>query len=334
MPSKEQDFSNKIVSLVNQKMIAGASWTIVKGTKSTPYYFGMKGSVPPFNQESLTASSVYDLASLTKVVGTTTRILQLIDERKIDWESKVNDLLVDFPNLAMSIAELLLHTSGLPADFEEKQDLSEEKMNSFFKNWISHEKVKHKTVYSDIGFILLGFVIETIDEMDLERSFNKHIFKPLKMNETSYAPKSKVDVIPTEVTPNRGVIQGEVHDSKAWLIDKPIGSAGLFSTLLDLTKFVQAIMNNKKADNRLLFHKETYQKLIHKNERMRTYGWELLLTNVEAPVLFHTGFTGTSIGIDVFRKESLILLTNRVHPDREDRGFIKARKQAYVEYFS
>lgn len=255
---------------------------------------------------------------MTKVVGTATRILQLIDECKIDWDSKINDLLVDFPNLALSIADLLLHTSGLPADFENK-NISEEKVYSFFKNWVSNENVKHKTVYSDIGFILLGFVIEAIDKMDLERSFNKHIFKPLKMNETSYAPKNKMDVIPTEVTPNRGVIQGEVHDSKAWLIDKPIGSAGLFSTLTDLTKFVQAIMNNKKADNRLFFQKETYQKLIYTNERMRTYGWEHLFTNVEAPVLFHTGFTGTSIGIDVFRKESLILLTNRVHPDREDR---------------
>lgn len=310
----------QLTKLLKETKVPGLSAAVVTNDVKT-FYLGKMGKVSPYDHREVKAGLIYDLASLTKVIGTTTRLLQLVQSNQLTLDQTVNELLPQFPNLKMTLRELLLHQSGLIADFSDKTAFSEE----YLLNYLHHFNYQgpQRTRYSDIGFLLLGFIIETIDNSNLQESFTTHIFSPLQMKETTYFPQEIDRVVPTEQTASRGLIVGKVHDSKAFHMKRPVGSAGLFSTLDDLVHFVQGIQTTK------LLSKPTLQLLL-KTSDGRTLGWEKPFGE---QILFHTGFTGTSIGIDLKKQKSLILLTNRIHPNRNNTAFIKQRFQLYQEFF-
>lgn len=267
-----------------------------------------------------------DFASLTKVIGTTTRILQFIEENKLSFHTPISSILTRFHDKQVTVEDLLFHRSGLPQDLSNKETLTKDNIrNRIYDVKVSKEKY-HTTCYSDVGFILLGFLIEEIDKMSLEESMNTHIFKKLQMKNTSYMIKNTNCYIPTEITIERGCICREVHDRKAFLLGQS-GSAGLFSTLDDLVIFAQAILKEDEA----LFHKNTYTLLKQAIIEQRGLGWEKPYGN---HVLYHTGFTGTSMLLDMEKKCGFILLTNRIHPTSHQIDFLEFRKklnQLYLE---
>ena len=160
--------------------------------------------------------------------------------------------------------------------------------------------------YSDPGFMFLGLMAEELDEASLDESFREHIFAPLGLADTSYHPRGEIGrFIPQEHSGERGWICGKVHDSKAYLMGES-GSAGLFSTLGDMLHFVSAWLNR---DERLL-SRELFEKVEHTCQFGRTYGWS---AEYGPGTLYHTGFTGTSILMDVREGEGFVLLTNRIH---------------------
>lgn len=321
--------SKKINRLVSEKVIPGASWSFVTTEGCANHYAGRMGVYTPFSDKLVREGALYDIASLTKIIGTTTRTLQLIDDDRLDFTSPVNEVIPEFATIKITIGDLLLHKGGFQADFskQEKEIFTQAFLHTYFSS--CHLDVSsHKTVYSDIGFLLLGEIIKAIDGGSLEQSFQTNIFQPLGMVETSYYPSDSSKAIPTEQTVERGLIHGEVHDSKAYKLEIEASSAGLFSTLADINKFVTAYL---EEDTRL-FTNELFDKVKNTRIQERSFGWEQK-QGKETCYLFHTGFTGTSIGLDMERKKGFVLLTNRIHPTRVDHGFIEERAALYSTYF-
>ena len=323
---KEENIQCALHQYIQEHKICGASYAFLSDTSSRNYYDGTAGCIAPYHHQILEAGDRYDLASLTKVVGTTTRILQLIEEKKLSLHTPVSSILPKLQNNQICVEDLLLHRSGLPQDILHKETLTKDNIKDRIYAIKGSMDMYHKTCYSDIGFILLGFLIEAIDQMSLEESMQMHIFKRLNMHDTSYLCDDTKRYIPTEITIERGCICKEAHDRKAHLLGQS-GSAGLFSTLDDLILFAQAILRQDEH----LFHKETYLLLKQIEQEQRGLGWE---KPYGCHVLYHTGFTGTSMLLDMEKKQGFILLTNRIHPTRHQTDFLEFRKklnQIYLE---
>jgi CubicO group peptidase (beta-lactamase class C family) len=284
-------------------------------------HFEYFGKLRPDGEE-VNNETFYDLASLTKVVGTTTRLLQFIDSGRISFETKVCEIFPKYSNLEMTIGQVMLHQAGFIADFEDKKKFSEKMLWDYLKDfqYRSHQEMK----YSDLDYLLLGEIIEKVDGCDLEESFTKHIFNPIKMSKTTFYPHPRALCAYTEKTNDRGFIQGVVHDSKAYHFGRPAGHAGLFSTAEDIGIFLQAFLNGQ------LFSEKCYDELLRTEENGRTYGWAVF---EKAGQIYHTGFTGGLICLDLHRKKGLGLLSNSICPSREDKRFIEIRREVCQLFF-
>lgn len=306
--------------LVRDQVIWGASWGFVSDQGIRLKYAGKQGAVVPYCDRNVEAGMYYDLASLTKVIGTTTRILQLVEKGVISLSTPVKEILNRFSYGDVTVEHLLLHSSGLSAEIRNKESWDRENLLEYLYTTPREREAGEGFLYSDVGFILLGKIIENLDETTLEETFREHIFNPLGMMDTSYlVQESRERCIPTECTEQRGCICGEVHDSKAHLLGQ-CGSAGLFSTLEDVVKFVKAYLEH----SRLLFGEETFEKLCSTIKFERTLGWS---KEYGRDTLYHTGFTGTSILMDLKGRKGFVLLTNRIHPSRNNEEFLRMRKK-------
>lgn len=192
-----------IADSLRRNSIYGSSYSISTGNEIIKKFIGTQGdgkyNVP------IKEGMIYDLASLTKVVGTTTRILQLIADGKLGLKTRVGQILTNLNYSEIMIENLLLHNSGLPADVSNAKFLTKEELVKEIKEVSLIKKPGIETIYSDLGFIILGWVIEKIDG-NLKNSFDKNIFRPLKMKDTGYNlsgnPLSKY--VPTENEIRRG----------------------------------------------------------------------------------------------------------------------------------
>ena len=322
---REKEYLEKCAK---ERKIPGGEFAIVTENESKCFCFGKKALLP--NEVDNNIDTMYDLASLTKVVSTTTMVLQCIEEGYFSLQTDIRNL-IDVPYKGVTIENLLTHTSGLCADDKNYRKCSnKQEMIDFVLNKELSYPTNSKVEYSDFGFILLGIILEKYVG-DLDKYAQDNIFDPLEMKDTCYNPKScrKYDrCAPTELTSDRGLVCGEVHDGKGLRLNGVSGNAGLFSTVDDLTHFVQMLLLNGSWKGRRILHSSTVELLKHcrtegLNDR-RTLGW---FTNDRTTsmgdyysehCLYHTGFTGTSIYVDFDRKCGIILLTNRVHPTRDN----------------
>jgi CubicO group peptidase (beta-lactamase class C family) len=190
---------------------------------------------------------------------------------------------------------------------------------------------RSKTVYSDLGILLLGEVLERVTGKGLEDLANEEVLGPLGMSDTRYRPPASLRsrIAPTEVDPWRGrLVHGEVHDENAFGLGGVAPHAGLFSTARDLAAFAQMMLNGGAFGGHRLLKPETIALFTRRADRVpgssRALGWDTPSPPSSAGALFsassygHTGFTGTSLWIDPERELFAILLTNRVHPTREN----------------
>jgi CubicO group peptidase (beta-lactamase class C family) len=274
--------------------------------------------------EELTEDTLFDMASLTKVMVTTTSILKLIEEDLLSLETKVDSTLTDFKHPEITVLHLLTHTSGLAADHKGYRDhCGKEALRSFIMDLPLSEIPDTKVVYTDFGFILSGFMIEVLMG-PLDLSSKRVIFEPLGMKDSGYCPIDRQRCAPTENSAQRGLIRGIVHDGKAFCLDQVSGNAGIFSNLKDTLIFTKSILSD---DERVL--KNSTKALLHTTytaslDHQRTLGWYRhddacsFGSLASQDVLYHTGFSGTSIYIDFERHLAIVLLTNRVHPSRDN----------------
>lgn len=287
-------------------------------------------------------NTIYDLASLTKVIATTTAIMILLDERIISLNDKVQKYFPGFIGRLkekVTIKNLLLHNSGLPAwkNFYQTCKSADEVLSEILKTELEYEP-ETKTVYSDLGMILLGKLIERITEQTLDEFCRYNIFNPLGMNITFFNPdeKLKTRIAPTEYdsTWRKTLVHGKVHDENAFTMGGVAGHAGLFSTAEDIAKFLQMILQHGKYQGLNLIDSNTIKLFTNRqNENSsRALGWDTnFKLSSSAGKLFsensfgHTGFTGTSMWVDPEKNMFVILLTNRVHPTRNNTKLIQLR---------
>jgi CubicO group peptidase (beta-lactamase class C family) len=289
---------------------------------------------PRVNSET----TLFDLASLTKVVGTTTAIMVLYDDGKLRLTDRVSKYLPEFgtgDKALVTIEQLLVHRFGLPAGL---QLWLKARTPMKARDVVLHTPLRCRPgtcfMYSDLGADVLGFVVEKISGRKLDQFLGDRIFSPLAMTSTMFRPPPSLRslIAPTEVAPPRGYrIQGEVHDESAFALGGVSGHAGLFSTADDLSVFAQMMLNGGEYNGVRVVADSTVSLFTRRTAGSRALGWDT--ANGEAgagqflsPRAYgHTGYTGTSLWIDPERQLFVVLLTNRVHaPKVRQPGYLIA----------
>lgn len=298
------------------------------------------------NAPEVTTSTIFDLASLTKVIATTTAVMICVDRKLISLDDKVVSYIPEFGANSKSnitIRNLLLHNSGLAAwkKFYGRGLDQEAVLAEIYKSRLEFE-TDTKMVYSDLGIITLGKIIEKVSGLTLDEFSKKEIFEPLDMNSTYFNPDDSIKKFcaPTEVDTywRNKLLQGDVHDETAAMLGKVAGHAGLFSTAQDLAKFMSMIMNKGVYNDKRMIKEEIVELFTKKQstQSSRALGWDTKSEKgSSAGDLFsagsfgHTGFTGTSIWADPERNLFVVFLTNRVYPSRENTKIISFRPKLH-----
>ncbi len=277
-------------------------------------------------------NTIYDVASLSKVVGTTTAVMVLYDEKKIDLDAPVLRYLPAFSGGLkdkVTVRDLLTHRSGLPAgrDLWRVARSPQEARDMVLATSLTY-RPNEGYIYSDLGADVLGMIVEEVSGERLDRFLARRVFSPLGMNHTFYRPADSLRyrIAPTEVTPPRGYpLRGEVHDENAYALGGVAGHAGLFSTAADLSVFAQMMLNGGSYDGVQILSDATVSLFTRRAAGHRALGWDTADgdggagTYLTERAYGHTGYTGTSIWIDPDREMFVVLLTNRVHASKAQR---------------
>ncbi len=287
--------------------------------------FGSRALEP--RREAMTADTIFDIASLTKVVATTTALMQLVQDGKIRVNEPVAKYIPEFgqnDKQDITIRQLLTHFSGLTEDL----DLTEpwQGRDLALKMAYAEKPIVppgSKFLYSDINFIALGALVERVSGTTLDQYCEKNVFKPLKMAHTRFLPPIawRPKIAPTQYDEANRMLRGVVHDPTARRMGGVAGHAGLFSTADDLSKFAQALLTGSTVLPALMVEKMTTPQQPPSAPVLRGFGWDIdspFSTNrgdlLPVGSFGHTGFTGTSLWIDPTTRTYIILLTNAVHP--------------------
>jgi beta-N-acetylhexosaminidase len=294
------------------------------------------------SSRKVSTNSIFDLASVSKVVGTTTATMMLFDKGDLKLDEKVIEYLPEFNNNGkenITIRNLLLHNSGL-APFKKYYDVystAEEVINDIM-NLTPEQEPGSKYVYSDLGMITLQKVIEKVSGKSLDKFLDENLFTSLGMTSTMYnpPPELKDNCMPTELDDfwRMRQLQGEVHDERAYMLNGVAGHAGLFSTANDLAKFLQMILQKGNYNGKQYIKPETVEMFTKKqsDQSTRGLGWDTKSPEGSSSGQYfsllsygHTGYTGTSVWTDPTKNLFVILLTNRVYPTRNNNKLSRVR---------
>ena len=293
------------------------------------------------NSPKATTSTVFDLASITKAVATTSMAMILYERGLLDLDLPVAAVVAEFAGEdprrdAVTLRMLLAHSSGLPA-YEKlflRAKTRDELVSAAFATPLSANP-GDKAVYSDVGFIILGVALERVAEESLDRFCQHEVFGPLAMTRTAFKPPSawRDSIPPTanDQTYRHRVIQGEVQDENASVMGGVAGHAGVFASAEDLAIFAHAML----AAGRPILRSETVALFTRRESSpsgtSRALGWETPSSPSQSGKYFsansfgHLGYTGTSLWIDPERQLSVTLLTNRTWPDCSNQAIKQLR---------
>ena len=277
-------------------------------------------------------ASIYDLASLTKVVGTTTAIMILYDEGRIALDARVVEYLPAFTGGwkdSITIRQLLTHRSGLPASRDLwKLATNPQEARLGVIDAVLQCRPGVCFDYSDLGMVLLGIVVENVSGAGLDRFLADRVFGPLGMTSTFFRPVDslRARIAPTDVTPPRGYpLRGEVADENAYALGGVAGHAGIFSTASDIAVFAQMMLNGGEYNGVRIIADSTIALFTRRAAGTRALGWDTADGDggsgsyLSGNSFGHTGYTGSSLWIYPDRELFVVLLTNRVHAARARR---------------
>lgn len=316
-----------VKAYVASGIFPGASFAIVNGQAIEKYVIGYECLRP--EPVLLQTDMSYDLASVSKVVGTGTVMIDLVLSGQVELDALLIDYYPDFKgpgSTTLTIRQLLTHTSGIDPFIENRHNLAYDELRAALNQvTVTSDKTFH---YTDVNFILLGFMLEEIYGQDLADILQDRVFKPFNMHHTSFVAPDKT------VATAWNLPKGLVHDPKAQVLGRHTGSAGLFSDLDDLIAFSQAYFANPVY---LLLLKD-----YAKANKARSLAWDLvgLETSAESSKkqvgqwLMHTGYTGTFILLNLKTQQAVIFLSNRVHLRDERKQWIADRNvliQAFLK---
>ncbi|MGB8473171.1 MAG: glycoside hydrolase family 3 N-terminal domain-containing protein [Candidatus Acidiferrum sp.] len=345
--AKLQPAYDVLEKAIADKAFPGATLAVGYKDKVALHAFGKLSYDAKSPQVKL--NTMYDVASLTKVIVTTTLVEKLVEG---DFPSP---LLLDAPierylpewatgpqpewRHRVTVRNLMTHTSGLPP-FKEYWRTSKSKndtLKMIFAEPLEWEPGT-KVVYSDLGIILMGEIVERLTGRTLDNLANEYIFGPLEMHDSMYKPPKKLwpFIAPTEFDERfrHRLVQGQVHDENAYAMGGVSGHAGVFSTAPDLAAFCQMLLNGGVYSHRRILKRATIAQFTAPEalaQGTRTLGWVVPTEGSSSGHYFsshsfgHTGFTGTSIWIDPDRQLFVVLLTNRVNPTRENHKIAEVR---------
>jgi uncharacterized protein YbbC (DUF1343 family)/CubicO group peptidase (beta-lactamase class C family) len=353
-----------IQASIEKKELPGAVVLVARhGRVAWRKAYGSRAVEP--QREAMTADTIFDLASLTKIVATATSIMILIEQGKV----RLSDPVIQFiPEMkgggrdAISLEQLLTHTAGFAPDFDLRERWSgyDEAMKRLYREPLRNQPGA-RFVYSDVNYIALGEVVHRVSGQMLDEFARRNIFEPLGMNDTGFRPdvRLKSRIAPTEKRrgqmsylgdsgENAGSegeqwLRGQVHDPTSFRMNGVAGHAGLFSTANDLAIFCQMILNGGiyngvRILSPMAVATMTRPRAIAENGSARGLGWDIATSfSTNKGDLFplgsfgHTGFTGTSMWIDPASDSFVIFLSNRVHPDgKGDVGPLRGRVSSIV----
>ncbi|MEX2223315.1 MAG: exo-beta-N-acetylmuramidase NamZ domain-containing protein [Candidatus Rokuibacteriota bacterium] len=289
---------------------------------------GWRATVP--KPELMTADTIFDIASLTKVIATTPSVLRLWEMGKLDLDAPLGRYLKEFDTAAfhdVTIGRLLTHSAGM-------NDLPSR--DAMAKGFPEAARLQAKAglavspgstfLYSDTGFILLAELVRRVSGQPLDTFARKQFYAPLGMRDTAFAPPKtwRKRIAPTEVVNSRGPLRGEVHDGNGRLLDGVAGHAGLFSTASDLSRFCRMLLAGGQLGGKRYLKEATVRAMFAPHvigESTRGLGWDIsspysrtLGAYFPMGSVGHTGYTGPAIWMDPATQVYMILLTNRVHP--------------------
>src|SRR6266700_3841010 len=336
-----------IEAAIKDKAFPGATLAIGYRGKVSLHSFGKFA----YNTKApdVAINTMYDIASLTKVVATTTVVATLVGggfALPLDLDANIERYLPEWASgpqpewrRRVTVRHLLTHTSGLPPfkEYWRTSKLKQDTLDKIFVEPLDYEPGT-KEVYSDLGIILMAEIIERLTGKPLDVLAREYVFSPLGMSSTMYRPAKKLwpTIAPTEIDNQyrHRLIQGEVHDENAAAVGGVSGHAGVFSTAPDLASFCQMLLNGGVYAHQRILRRATVAEFTTPQELSggtRTLGWAVPTEggssgHLMGPHTFgHTGFTGTSIWIDPDRQLFVVFLTNRVHPTRENQKLAKVR---------
>ncbi|HML74716.1 MAG TPA: serine hydrolase domain-containing protein [Anaerohalosphaeraceae bacterium] len=335
-PSDLSQIDTLVQGEIAQGHFPGAVVLVGQGDK-TLYYKAFGNSVSQPFQEPMQQDTVFDIASLSKPVGTATSVLILVEQGKIHLEDEVAKYLPAFAcsgKEKVQIKHLLSHTSGLPA-YTDAAAISSE------FGPVCPDKVLDKICslkalnepgatfrYSCLGYITLGRIVEIVSDQPLDAFARDNIFVPLGMTSTRYNPPPLWrERIAAATLQGDVLLRGNVHDPLAALMGGVSGNAGIFSTAQDLAAFCRMLLNDGQGNGPRILGSESVTLLTSEQALGRAYGFDVsssyagMKGDYPNPKAFcHSGYTGTSIVCDPDAKVFIIILTNRVHPD--DKGSV------------
>lgn len=290
---------------------------------------------PAPNEPTPDEQTVWDMASLTKVISLTSAVTVLVGNGTLDLDARVQRYLPEWTGQwkdQVTVRDLMTHSAGLPSWRPlYKETTTAVAARALVLSTPLEVSPGQRMVYSDLGAILVGLIVERLSGTTLDRFVAQHVFGPLGMTSTRYLPPAswRSRIAPTEVDPWRQRhLRGEVHDENAHRLGGVSAHAGLFSTGADLSRFARMMLNGGTLDGTSVFDADALTRVTAVQKPAlshRAIGWETANgansggQRMSRRAFGHTGFTGTSIWMDPERDVFIILLTNRVNPTRENR---------------
>lgn len=290
----------------------------------------------------MTLDTIFDLASLTKVIVTTSMAMMMVDEGRLDLDRPVRDFFPKFTGGGkdkVTVRHLLIHSSGIDwwAPLYKEAHTLPEYLNRIIPMDLKYE-TGTKSVYTDLGVLMLGDILERVSGTDLNTFARTRLFEPMKMRDTGYKPPEslKARIAPTEIDKEwrKRLVWGEVHDENAAGLGGVAPHAGLFGAAEDLARFATMLLNGGVFENHRYISPATlaaFTTRANVPDSSRALGWDTPSENSSAGTLMsrrsfgHTGFTGTSMWMDPETKTFVVILTNRVHPTRDNNQIREAR---------
>jgi uncharacterized protein YbbC (DUF1343 family)/CubicO group peptidase (beta-lactamase class C family) len=301
--------------------VPGAVVAVVRGGRVVlAKAYGLRSKDP--DERPMRVDTVFDLASLTKVVATTPSVMLLVEQGKIKLTDPVAKYLPAFAQNGkdrITVENLLLHTGGLVpdnpiGDYKGGRAAALARIDAL----APQSEPGERFLYSDVGFIVLGELVEAVSGQRLDVFAREHFYDPLGMRDTTFNPGPALAARAAPTERRDGVmLQGEVHDPRAHLLGGVAGHAGLFSTAADLATYADMLLHGGRRKDTQILAEPTLLRMAEPHElpggARRTLGWDVqtALSNGYG----HTGFTGTSLWVDPTSDTAVIVLTSRLHPD-------------------
>ncbi|MBU0465321.1 MAG: beta-lactamase family protein [Proteobacteria bacterium] len=354
-----EKISREIENAISQGIFPGA--VLLCAVNQKILFHESYGEADIFEKRKMTKDSVFDLASLTKPLATTLALSKLIERDQVFLDQKIGSILEEFKTSLkadITIDMLLRHTSGFPAhrEYFKKIIKTNENPRQFLRHLLVCEELENRIgerqVYSDLGFMVLSWIIEEISCQRLDRFVLKQIYSPLEIDDLFFletGPKSKKfklyqqKIVATQQCPwRKKVLVGEVDDDNAWAAGGIEGHAGLFGNAGSIYKLCFEILKALQNKPTRVLRPDIIQNFVsRKNQHDMVAGFDTpLKLNSSLGKYFskssigHLGFTGTSFWIDPEIGAIIIFLTNRVHPLRSNEGIKKFRPQIHDLIFS